>query len=447
MVIINNCEDNAITSEGATSDNVVGMVSQRVSSRLRNQPKNYWGNDDNKRIKSGTDEDHNIGERTKLKNTCSHSINSSDNSLVFDKQDFEGILKIKKLLRDTNIYRLQSDEINVEKSMSELKGCDNLIKKLRRVAINVNKLVAEGQISRAPSIHPLDLSYGLEAIPIPVTNEIDDSPITPIDFTYITSIQVAKNVKVPSSDDYGCQCKGNSCRINKTCCFRLNNMYPYVRRGNCSRLVGARDIVFECGPRCGCGPDCGSRVSQKGLQYQLEVYRTSNKGWAVRTRNFIPIGALVCEVVGVLKRTEDLENASHNDYIIEIDCWETIKEIGGRKKRLPDEPLPAKIFLGQKDDETTKNEPEFCIDCSSFGNVARFINHSCDPNLFVQCVLNSHYGVKQARLVLFAGRNIRPKQELTYDYGYRLDSVVDADGKIKQLPCYCGEATCRKRLY
>lgn len=53
---------------------------------------------------------------------------------------------------------------------------------------------------------------------------------------------------------------------------------------------------------------------------------------------------------------------------------------------------------------------EFCIDCSSFGNVARFINHSCDPNLFVQCVLNSHYGVKQARLVLFAGRNIRPKQ-------------------------------------
>jgi len=111
MVIINNCEDNAITSEGATSDNVDGMVSQRVSSRLRNQPKNYWGNDDNKRIKSGTDEDHNIGERTKLKNTCSHSINSSDNSLVFDKQDFEGILKIKKLLRDTNIYRLQSDEV------------------------------------------------------------------------------------------------------------------------------------------------------------------------------------------------------------------------------------------------------------------------------------------------------------------------------------------------
>lgn len=39
------------------------------------------------------------------------------------------------------------------------------------------------------------------------------------------------------------------------------------------------------------------------------------------------------------------------------------------------------------------------------------------------------------------------QQELTYDYGYRLDSVADVDGKIKQLPCYCGEATCRKRLY
>ncbi|KHN45606.1 Histone-lysine N-methyltransferase, H3 lysine-9 specific SUVH4 [Glycine soja] len=95
--------------------------------------------------------------------------------------------------------------------MSELKGDDHLIKNLRRVARNVNKIVAEGQISRAPSSYPSlvcrDLSNGLEAIPIPVTNEIDDSPITPNGFTYITSSQVANNVKVPSSDDYGCQCK------------------------------------------------------------------------------------------------------------------------------------------------------------------------------------------------------------------------------------------------
>lgn len=38
-------------------------------------------------------------------------------------------------------------------------------------------------------------------------------------------------------------------------------------------------------------------------------------------------------------------------------------------------------------------------------------------------------------------------QELTYDYGYALDSVVGPDGKIKKLACFCGATGCRKRLY
>lgn len=38
-------------------------------------------------------------------------------------------------------------------------------------------------------------------------------------------------------------------------------------------------------------------------------------------------------------------------------------------------------------------------------------------------------------------------QELTYDYGYELDSVVGPDGNIKKLLCYCGVDGCRKRLY
>ncbi|CAN1243896.1 Histone-lysine N-methyltransferase, H3 lysine-9 specific SUVH4 [Linum perenne] len=33
-------------------------------------------------------------------------------------------------------------------------------------------------------------------------------------------------------------------------------------------------------------------------------------------------------------------------------------------------------------------------------------------------------------------------QELTYDYGYILDSVMGLDGNIKRVPCYCGGANC-----
>lgn len=56
--------------------------------------------------------------------------------------------------------------------------------------------------------------------------------------------------------------------------------------------------------------------------------------------------------------------------------------------------------------------PEFCIDAGSTGNIARFINHSCEPNLFVQCVLSSHHDIKLARIMLFAADNIPPLQVL-----------------------------------
>jgi len=38
-------------------------------------------------------------------------------------------------------------------------------------------------------------------------------------------------------------------------------------------------------------------------------------------------------------------------------------------------------------------------------------------------------------------------QELSYDYGYRLDSVTGADGNIVKLACHCGASDCRKWLY
>lgn len=63
-----------------------------------------------------------------------------------------------------------------------------------------------------------------------------------------------------------------------------------------------------------------------------------------------------------------------------------------------------------------ENDPEFCIDAGSVGNVARFINHSCDPNLFVQCVVNSHHDLKLARIVLVAAENIPPKQVNLYSF-------------------------------
>ncbi|GAB2293940.1 Histone-lysine N-methyltransferase, H3 lysine-9 specific suvh4 [Dionaea muscipula] len=295
-----------------------------------------------------------------------------------------------------------------------------------------------------------DISNGLEHISIPVTNVIDDPPIgiTVAGFTYSKCMQVAESVKLPPKAP-GCDCKGN-CTNPKTCaCAKLNGSdFPYVLCRDGGRLVEARDVVFECGANCGCGPGCINRTSQRELKYHLEVYRTADKGWAVRSWDFIPSGAPVCEYIGVLRRSDELDNVSENDYIFEIDCWQTIKEFEGRERRFKGIPVPASCLIPTGDEEEGGNSsPEFCLDAGSTGNVTRFINHSCEPNLFVQCVLSSHHDIRLARVVLFAADNIPPLQELAYDYGYALDSVIGADGKIKVLPCLCGASDCRKRLY
>ena len=66
------------------------------------------------------------------------------------------------------------------------------------------------------------------------------------------------------------------------------------------------------------------------------------------------------------------------------------------------------------DDQKSESVPKYCIDAGSVGNVARFINHSCEPNLFVQCVLSSHHDAELARVMLFAADNIPPLQVIHY---------------------------------
>ncbi|KAF3621909.1 Histone-lysine N-methyltransferase, H3 lysine-9 specific SUVH4 [Capsicum annuum] len=290
-------------------------------------------------------------------------------------------------------------------------------------------------------------------------------------FTYTRGIIYAKGIKLPSAPT-GCNCRG-SCLDPRICsCAKLNGSdFPYVHKdgGSLSSqavqapklfmallpvgvilkavLIEPKAVVFECGPNCGCGPACVNRTSQKGLRYRLEVFRTPYKGWGVRSWDYIPSGATICEYIGLLKKTDQIDPAADNNYVFDIDCLQTMKGLDGREasRRLGEVSLPGSW---QKDAEKTSDGgPEYCIDAVSVGNVSRFINHSCQPNLFVQCVLSTHHDIGLARVVLMAADNIPPLQELTYDYGYVLDSVLDRDGKVKQMACHCGAADCRKRLF
>ncbi|MCO5597774.1 hypothetical protein L7F22_051856 [Adiantum nelumboides] len=287
-----------------------------------------------------------------------------------------------------------------------------------------------------------DISNALEVVPVPATN-IYSPPFAPNDFKYVTQTKVQKGVRKPIPAK-GCNCEGECFDPYRcSCAVHNNRRFPYVAQ-NGGRLVEPMDVVYECGPHCACGPGCSNHVTQKGIQYRLEVFQTANKGWGVRSWDTIPAGAPVCQYFGVLMRAEDAEDICDNEFIFELDCLQTIKGIGGRQRRL--------ISNGDKmglDEDALKDvpeQPEYCIYAGSCGSVSRLINHSCDPNLFVQCVLNDHHDLSRSQIWFSAAETIRPLQELSYDYGYALDSVVK-NGKVKILPCYCGAHGCRKRLH
>ena len=61
-------------------------------------------------------------------------------------------------------------------------------------------------------------------------------------------------------------------------------------------------------------------------------------------------------------------------------------------------------------------------------NTARLMNHTCDPN----CEVTG----KGLKLWIFALRDIKKNEELSYDYGFGFDE------DFKQFPCRCGAKNC-----
>ena len=69
------------------------------------------------------------------------------------------------------------------------------------------------------------------------------------------------------------------------------------------------------------------------------------------------------------------------------------------------------------------------------GNIARFINHSCDPN----CITQKWNVLGEVMVGIFAIKNIHPDEELTFDYKFDVY-------KTPFLACLCGAKNCKGYL-
>ncbi|XP_059317713.1 probable inactive histone-lysine N-methyltransferase SUVR2 [Lycium ferocissimum] len=184
-----------------------------------------------------------------------------------------------------------------------------------------------------------------------------------------------------------------------------------------------RKFVKECWHKCGCSKGCGNRVVQRGIAVPLQVFMTADgKGWGLRALEDLPRGAFVCEYVGEIV---------------------TNTELYERNTQTADErhTYPVLLDADWGSEGVLKDEEALCLDATSYGNVARFINHRCyEANLIeipVEVETPDHH---YYHVAFFTTRKVNALEELTWDYGI---DFTDHSHPVKAFKCCCGSKVCR----
>lgn len=165
-----------------------------------------------------------------------------------------------------------------------------------------------------------------------------------------------------------------------------------------------RVLYNECNPKiCPAGERCENQMFEKKLYPKLEVMYMNQKGFGLICLEPISAGTFVIEYVG-----------------------EVIDDAEFRRR------------ISQKEQERDENfyfltlEKDYIIDAGPKGNLARFMNHSCEPNCETQ-----KWSVNGLdRIGLFAIKDIPKNTELTFNYYW--DELLGNEKKM----CHCGATKC-----
>ena len=96
-------------------------------------------------------------------------------------------------------------------------------------------------------------------------------------------------------------------------------------------------------------------------------------------------------------------------------------------------PLFVPIWNRSKLNEASRRTLIPIIDASKTGNLGRFFNHACSPNIGIQNVFTNHHDIRYPHTSFFTLRNIKAGEELCWHYGY--------ENKMTQ-ECHCGTNAC-----
>lgn len=256
-----------------------------------------------------------------------------------------------------------------------------------------------------------DLSSGKEVLPV-----LCDDPRIAASFVYVKSCPDPDMEQGVGGDHYhdACSCVNGCSDIDVCPCKML--------------LPGTSVNMRECGSGCACWGERCCQVSpvSRGLNCRLLVSASGAKGSGVFALENIATGRFVCEYAG--------QRISLDDAI-----RRTCKKIAGSGARAPD--MEHNYILVFKEHFSDGRLVCTCLDPTRIGNVGRFINHSCGPNLDAFAIRICGY--QYPRVAFFAARDINIGDELTFSYQ---DSTSLQDDGSDCKPCFCGHTNCKKWL-
>uniref|UniRef100_T1IBZ2 Histone-lysine N-methyltransferase set-23 n=3 Tax=Rhodnius TaxID=13248 RepID=T1IBZ2_RHOPR len=168
--------------------------------------------------------------------------------------------------------------------------------------------------------------------------------------------------------------------------------------------------VFECSRFCCCSASCNNSIVQNGPSKNLLIQKAGNKGYGVFAGVYFPKGSFISEYAGEIIGQAEAQ------------------------KRLGDPDCTKYLMLVREHSKNTMIETY--VDASKFGNIGRYLNHSCEPNCVV---IPIRIGRVIPMLCFFTSRPVAKGEELTYFYCP--ESSIHSN-----MRCYCGAQRCCKYL-
>ncbi|VDI08402.1 histone-lysine N-methyltransferase SETMAR [Mytilus galloprovincialis] len=224
---------------------------------------------------------------------------------------------------------------------------------------------------------------------------------------------VTQNIPGPGCemDDFedkllGCQCL--ACDRDCKCTAQYGNAYK-DKKIDLTLLGSSVTPVFECNSNCSCPSQCQNRVVQHGISVQLQIFNTDNKGLGLQTLEKIQTGTFVCEYAGEIISLQEAQSRCNKQKNTDMNYILTVKE------------------------HCKNGILKTYVDPDKLGNIGRYINHSCSPNLSMVPI---RVDTMVPKVCLFANRDIEPLEELSFVYG-----ILRPDQKTG-TKCYCNSNVC-----